>query len=115
MALDMGGTARLCLLLGLGEDDDMEKKTKSDAREKPVLRLRRRPLVDLSDHSLREVAGGHSCDGTCPQDASCAQTCPPQATCDGSNTCDPGATFCEVCPSVECQTLPFDNCTAACP
>jgi len=92
----------------------MEKKTKSGAA-KHVLRLRRRPLVDLSDTTLREVAGGHSCDGTCPRDASCAPTCHPQATCDGSNTCDPGATFCEVCPSDDCQSLPLENCTYGCP
>lgn len=90
----------------------MEKKPKTDAEERPVLRLRRRPLVVLSDNSLGDVAGGHTCG------ASCHGTCPPGNTCEGKTcgqTCDPQVTFCWVCPSRDCATYPEHNCSEGCP
>lgn len=57
--------------------------------EKSRLELRRRPVADLSEKQMEDVAGGHhTCEPTCPQ--TCCRTCP--NTCDGptcEHTCDP--------------------------
>lgn len=96
----------------------MEKKNqKHEEAETPRLRLRRRSIANLSDETLRDVAGGHtcqpSCRGTCRPNESCPQTC--GYTCDGADTCHENNTFCDVCPSDECPTLDFHNCTNGCP
>ena len=77
-----------------------EEKTEN----KPVLRLKRRPLVSLTDDQMGDVAGGHphnTCDPTCPP--TCCPTCP--RTCGDTCRCpeptDPYTcqTCIEDCPS----------------
>lgn len=70
------------------------------------LELKRRPVADLTEDRLGEVAGGHphdTCEPTCPRTCpdtcvnTCADTCP--------NTCGP-------CPV---PTVEGDSCFPACP
>lgn len=60
----------------------------ASGREKGIdsgLTLKKRPLVDLDEDQMADIAGGHphTCEPTCPQ--TCCPTCP--NTCDGNNTC----------------------------
>lgn len=56
-----------------------EEKTE----KKQVLRLKKRPLVSLTDDQMGDAAGGHNtCEPTCPP--TCCPTCP--RTCD-DDTC----------------------------
>lgn len=86
----------------------MEKKSKTDTKDKPVLRLRRRPVADLSEKALGEVAGGHHCNHTREGRPSCAPTCaftcPPGETCDFESC---RVSECGVCQTDECQTLEY--------
>jgi len=81
--------------------------------EKQVLRLKKRPLVSLTDDQMGEAAGGHphnTCDDTCPRTCPCPDptdtpTCP-----DSCGTC---LTDCYTdcysdCPS-DCLTQCFDR------
>ena len=57
-----------------------------DAEVSQALRLRKRPVANLTEEQMEDAAGGHphhTCEPTCPQ--TCCPTCP--ATCDGP-TCD---------------------------
>ena len=67
------------------------------------LRLRRRPIANLTENQMEDVAGGHphTCEPTCPP--TCCPTCPNTCdgpscaascggtcgTCEGDDTCDP--------------------------
>lgn len=91
----------------------MEKKDKKKATdERPqVLRLRRRPVAELSDDNLGEAAGGHHCRHTQEGYASCAQTCP--LTCPPGHTCDHISCFesdCGVCQTDECFSFRGNDC-----
>ena len=75
-----------------------EEKTES----KQVLRLKKRPLVSLTDDQMGDAAGGYpyTCDPTCPptcgDGATCVPTCLP--TCGNDCPHDPSEvtpTFCE--------------------
>lgn len=72
-----------------------EEKTEN----RQVLRLKKRPLVSLTDAQMGDAAGGHNtCDPTCPP--TCCPTC--RDTCrgcpvqtDNDPTC--GDTLCDTC------------------
>lgn len=89
----------------------MEKKAKNDAKRKPVLRLRRRSLADLTEESLSEVVGGHtcqlSCRGSCPPADTCAQTCGEQHTCEETLCVD---SVDNACPTDECMSYQRYEC-----
>ena len=68
-----------------------EEKTEG----KTVLRLKKRPLVSLTDDQMGDAAGGHNtCEPTCPP--TCCPTCP--NTCRGCPEPTDGIT-CRTCPS----------------
>ena len=58
-----------------------------NTEEAGTLRLRKRPIANLTEDQMEEVAGGHphTCEPTCPPTCcnTCEQTCP--ETC--ANTC----------------------------
>ena len=63
--------------------------------DKRVLRLKKRPLVSLTDDQMGDAAGGHNtCEPTCPP--TCCPTCP--NTCRGCPEPTDGIT-CRTCPS----------------
>ena len=73
------------------------------------LTLKKRPLVDLNEDQMADIAGGHphTCEPTCPQ--TCCPTCP--HTCDGP-TC--GGTCVASC-GATCDTCAGnDTCDAGC-
>ena len=63
--------------------------------ESGTLRLRKRPIANLTEDQMEEVAGGHphTCDPTCPPTCcrtchpTCPETCPTCDTCGGLDTC----------------------------
>ena len=90
---------------------------KEKTENKQVLRLKKRPLVSLTDDQMGDVAGGHphnTCDDTCPR--TCPRTCPcpdPTDTPTCPDSCDTCLTGCftdcySECPS-DCLTQCFDR------
>ncbi len=73
------------------------------------LTLKKRPLVDLNEDQMADIAGGHphTCEPTCPQ--TCCPTCP--HTCDGP-TC--GATCGHSCDGSCDGTCDGHTCDAGC-
>ena len=75
-----------------------EEKTEN----KQVLRLKKRPLVSLTDDQMGDAAGGHPHPPTC--DATCPRTCPRTCGLTCGDTCHP---TCDACES-------YDMCSEVC-
>ncbi len=78
-----------------------EEKTE----KKQVLRLKKRPLVSLTDDQMGDAAGGHNtCDPTCPRTCcpTCGYTCGgcPGPTDDERHTCPD---TCDTCGGPSCD------------
>ena len=73
----------------------------ADQTQAPMtLRLRRRPVANLTEDQMEDAAGGHAnhtCEPTCPP--TCCPTCPD--TCGRGDTCRP--TCLNTCPA-SCDT-----------
>ena len=75
------------------------------AENKQVLRLKKRPLVSLTDAQMGDAAGGHNtCDPTCPRTCcpTCGYTCGgcPGPTDDERHTC---LDTCDTCGGLSCD------------
>ena len=70
-----------------------------NTEEAGMLRLRKRPIANLKDDQMEEVAGGHphTCEPTCPP--TCCPTC--------GNTCEP------TCPPT-CADTCGESCGGTC-
>ena len=67
----------------IGADASVE-----DAEVSQALRLRKRPVANLTEEQMEDAAGGHphhTCEPTCPR--TCCPTCP--ATCRDHHSCAP--------------------------
>ena len=71
---------------------DIDAAPAGNTEEAGMLRLRKRPIANLTDDQMEEVAGGHphTCEPTCPP--TCCPTC--RNTCDGP-TCPDTCYTCE--------------------
>ena len=70
-----------------------------NTEEAGTLRLRKRPIANLTEDQMEEVAGGHphTCEPTCPP--TCCPTCP--ETCNTCNTCGGLDTCYHTCRTIE--------------
>lgn len=79
----------------------------ASGREKGIdsgLTLKKRPLVDLNEDQMADIAGGHTCAPTCG--STCPRTCSP--TC--QETCRDDATCAQTCGGLTCE----HTCHGAC-
>lgn len=89
--------------------------TPEEATDSNRLRLRRRPVADLTEKQMGDAAGGHphpaTCEETCPR--TCARTCPCPDTTDPPTCPDTCGTCHTECYS-DCYSECYSDCLTVC-